>query len=311
MLRRGNTDYYNQSIMADLAANTFPASLPANFPPKGGADPATNNCIWVGLATLIPDQSFSFSIGEPSTGGYARQPLITKVNDGLSSVQFYKQAPGMYGNTVGVQFPAPTANWSTNPIVAVTFWDVASGGNLLSWDGGIVPFFALTGMPGVYFPPGSLRVGINPGWGRRGMISEFLADAVCATLYTNAGFSGTASWVALCKTRPLPSDTDISSSREVLSPYGGNPPNYSRASIGSLTAVGPGRYGNSGAVQFAYPTGTWNTAMAWGLVSGQGSSGGNVGNLWFAGLLDPPRTMDQYRGSVWFPINGLQVGLGQ
>lgn len=307
MLRRGNTDYFNDSLMAYAANGT---SLPANFPPVGGTDANSNNCVWVGLSTTIPDQEGN-NVTEPASGGYARQPLII-IPQATFSNQFYQAGYAMYANTVGVQFPVPTANYSSNAVQAVTFWDLSSSGNLLSWDAGFAPFFALLGQGGPFFPPGSIRLGINTGWGRRGMISEFLADGLNAYLWKNTAFSGSAQWVALCSSVPLPSDTDIHATREIQSPIlATNGVNYARVSIGTVAAIKAGRYANSGVVQPNYPTGAWGDAVAWALMSGQGTNTGNYGKVWFAGLLNPPRTIDQYRPCPPFGNKCLQLGLGQ
>lgn len=289
MLRRGCTDYFNSAVMKYMAGL-------ASAPTFGGG-----NLVYVGLSTTIPDQAGN-NITEPSGGAYARQPLVTAVS-GNQFMSLANGSPaGLYATSAGVLFPAPTVSWSTNPIQAVTLWDALTNGNLLCWDAGIAPFSAIVGQPAPWFPPGSIRVGINTGWGRRGMIAEAVADAIMALIFQSTAFSATASYVALCSSVPLPSDTSIAGTE--ITTVGTN--GYARTSIGTLAEIKKGRLGNSAVVQPPVPTGAWGNAVAWALMTAS-----SAGSPWFAGLLNPPRTIDQYRMCPPFLINQLQLGLGQ
>lgn len=307
MLRRFGTNYANDAIAAFITSAT---AFPPKFPPLGDTNGAGYNCIWVGLSYTYPDQDGN-DFNEPSisasgVNGYARQPLITSPSNKAQWTCLYggSAVHGLYVNTSGVQFPNPSGTWSTSPslpMVAVGYFDQASGGNLLAVDATIPPVFAFAGTPAPYFPPGSLVYGINSGWERRGLMSEWLANQVSAYMLTAGSLSTPDFYLALCTKVPLPSDTGSTIS-EVASSNG-----YVRFHAGNnnWTPVKKGRYGNAIFWGFALPTGTWNNCPAWAALDAS-----SAGHLLFGGLLDPPRLFDAWN-PAYFGVKSVQVGVGK
>lgn len=303
MYRRFNTDYFNDTIAAYQLGVGF---LPGTFPPTSGLDANGNNCLWLGLLLTIPGTNGN-NATEVSAVEYARQPLITIPALGYSN-QFAKLGPGLYTNKVGVAFPLPTSNWgatAAQPVVALGVWDASTSGNLLAVDALLTPRPCCTGSAPMFFAPYSLVFGINPGWERRGLISESQADAIAAYLFLNSAYSSPNStlYIALCTQLPIPSNTGATIS-EVANASG-----YARNSITfHWFQIKSGRYGNSLTQQFPAPTNTWSRVMAFALVD---SGTWGAGNMIYAGLLNyPAGRFNQFTPAV-FPPGALQVGLGK
>lgn len=299
MLRRFNTDYFNDTL---VAYQIGVGSLPGTFLPNGQTDSNGNNCAWIGLSTTVPDEAGN-NVTEPIGGGYVRQPLITIPVNGNFSCQFTKYAPGLYYNNVPVAWMGPSVAWA-GPAVAVCVWDAKTSGHLLAVDASLDQTISDTFISQAPFiQAGGLIVGINPGWKRGGMISQKAADLFAAYCYTNASYSIPASiYAALLNSIPLPSDTGTITGAS----YEPNGNNYSRYNLSFFWhQVKPGIYGNSLVAAFALPTGTWSNRMvAWAAVDAL-----THGNMLYAGRLNPPKQFNPSNPAV-FAQYGLQLGLG-
>jgi hypothetical protein len=299
-LDRFNTDYFNDSIMANQFLGS---SIPSNFPPNGGTNGGGDHCVWLALSTTMPDQQGN-NFTEPSGNGYARVPLTTKSGGQFSVLEASSSVPtnGIFTNNVGVQWPFPTGTWgSGKPIQAMGLFDVSANGNLLAVDCRIiVPTVIGANTPPPFIPPYSLRVGVNAGWGRRGMTSQFAAYGVSSYCFIANSITTPTTYIALCTQIPLPTDTGST----ITEPSGNG---YSRfATSGNWQKIKPGRYANSTVWNLAYPTGAWGSPPAFAVCNAS-----SAGNILFAGLLNPPPYIDQNNQCPPFLVNGLQVFLGQ
>ncbi|MDE2097174.1 MAG: hypothetical protein KGL39_08000 [Patescibacteria group bacterium] len=290
-----NTDYFNDAWMAYFLNNT---TLPTNFP---GTSSGPN--VWLGLSTTIPtrDQSSNggtnWNVTELSGGGYARVQLA------CSTANFKKVVPGTYAVISCPPFPVPSSTQSTNglPVLAICFFDAASGGNLLHADTRLInPQWFDNQRGALCIPDGFLRVGIRCYGARRGIISEYLADAFVAHNYaggnliaSRAGL-GFGIYIRLLTSMPSP------------------------ATAGALIGTG-WQYTGGCYLWNKIKMGIYaNSAQLIGVAGAQADlpcfaacDASSSGNLLFAGPLNAPCGVSALSNLPTIYPNGLQLGLGR
>lgn len=101
------TDYTNNKVLDSILGNT-PFTAPST--------------LYFGLSQNTSNKAGT--LGEPSSGGYAR----VAVSNNLSA--FASASNGTKTNSSVIGFPAPTGNWGT--VSSVFISDSPSGGNVLA-----------------------------------------------------------------------------------------------------------------------------------------------------------------------------------
>jgi hypothetical protein len=197
--------------------------------------------VYLALGTGVTDAGLS---GEPSGNGYGRQ-----------AITFAAAASRAVAQNADVTFgPVTTTSWGT-----ITHWavyDAASGGNCMA-----------TGL----FAAGKIcSVGRSPRVVSGQIQVQFVAGAI-STIWANRLLdrafrnvtSGTAkpnTYVAICTSAPIDSDSDISAkevsggnyARVQVNPNGGSSPTWTTVSSGALS--------NASEITFPTPSAVWSVA---------------------------------------------------
>ena len=234
--------------------------------------PAT---VYLGLSTADPLDDAS-GLAEVSGGSYARQ-----------SIAFNAAASRKVENTSQVTFPQATGSWGT-----ITHWalfDAVSGGNMMAHGSLAVSKTVISGnTPSV--AANQVDVEFSAG-----AISNYLALALLDRAFRNQAYTVPTIYIALTTA----SISDSSTGSSITEPSGAA---YERDAHSAWSAASAGATDNTGAIEFANPTGSWGTITYAAILDA--ASNGNL--LFYADITD--QTPDN-GDTVQFPDGDLDVSI--
>jgi len=234
--------------------------------------PAT---VYLGLSTADPLDDAS-GLAEPSGNGYARQ-----------SIAFNAAASRKVENTALVTFPQASGAWGT-----ITHWalfDAESAGNMMAHGSLAVSKTVVSGnTPSV--AANEVDVEFNAG-----AISNYLALALLDRAFRNQAYTPPTIYIAL--TTASIGDADTGST---ITEHSGD--GYARKAHSAWSAASAGATDNTGAIEFANPSGSWGTITYAAILDAL--TAGNL--LFYADIAD--QTPDD-GDTVSFPDGDLDISI--
>jgi len=90
-------------------------------------DWAPSTTLHVGLSSTTPTDAGT-NITEPTTGGYARQPVGASTFSAASGT-----APAAKTTTSAITFPTASADWDNSPVTHQTLHSASTAGSVYAW----------------------------------------------------------------------------------------------------------------------------------------------------------------------------------
>ena len=234
--------------------------------------PAT---VYLGLSTADPLDDAS-GLEEVSGGSYARE-----------SIAFNAAASRKVENTAQITFTQATGSWGT-----ITHWalfDALSGGNMMAHGSLAVSKSVVSGnTPSV--AANQVDVEFSAG-----AIANYLALKLLDRAFRNQAYTPPTIYIALTTASIGDSDTG-----STITEHSGD--GYARDAHSAWSAAAAGATDNTGAIEFANPTGSWGTITYAAILDA--STTGNL--LFYADIAD--QTPDD-GDTVQFPDGDLDVSL--
>lgn len=231
--------------------------------------------MYLGLSTADPLDDAS-GLGEVSGGSYARQ-----------SIAFNAAASRKVENTSLVTFPKATGAWGT-----ITHWalfDALTAGNMMAHGSLAVSKTVVSGnTPSV--AANEVDVEFSAG-----AISNYLALKLLDRAFRNQAYTVPTIYIAL--TTAIISDSSTGST--ITEPAGNG---YARDAHSAWSAAAAGATDNTGAIEFANPSGSWGTITYAAILDAL--TAGNL--LFYADITD--QTPDN-GDTVQFPDGDLDVSI--